>query len=202
MKRFVISIISAIVPLSVVLAQSPSGHIDGHDYVDLGLSVKWATCNVGAGTPSDYGDYYAWGETVTKMIYSKNNCKTYGKRIADVAANPHYDVVRAAWGGKWRMPTNAEMQELIDNCTWTWTTDGDRVGYMVTGSNGNSIFLPAAGWRDGKSLEYPGQFGCYWCSSPLDDDAKSSYNLYFASYSHISVSSYRLNGYTIRPVTE
>ena len=203
MKRIVIFILSAILlPLSVVMAQSAGGTISGHEYVDLGLSVKWATCNVGATTPSDYGDYYAWGETSTKSSYTKKNNKSYSKRIADIAGKAQYDVARAKWGDKWRMPTKAEMQELIENCTWTWTTQGDHVGYKVTGKNGNSIFLPAAGWRDGKKLDYDGKFGCYWCSTPHEKDAKSSYNLYFASYCHISVSSYRLNGFSLRPVTE
>lgn len=203
MKRFTIFLLWALsMQVSMIMAQSASGSIAGHEYVDLGLSVKWATCNLGASSPSDCGDYYAWGETSTKSSYTEKNNKTCGKKIADISGKVKYDVARAKWGGKWRIPTKAEMEELKCQCTWTWATQDGSDGYEITGKNGNSIFLPAAGWRDGKKLDYDGKFGCYWCSTPHEKDAQSSYNLYFASYCHISVSSYRLNGFSLRPVTE
>ena len=87
--------------------------INGHEYVDLGLSVKWATCNIGAETPWDYGDYFAWGETEPKDDYSSGNCLTYGIELPDISGDPEYDAARAGWGGTWRMPTGTEMDELI-----------------------------------------------------------------------------------------
>ncbi|MCD8303544.1 MAG: hypothetical protein LUC86_01770, partial [Prevotellaceae bacterium] len=129
-----------------------SGYINGHEYVDLGLSVKWATCNVGGSYPSVYGDYYAWGETSTKSSYDEDNCKTYNVSMGSIAGNSSYDAARANWGGTWRLPTADEIDELIDKCDWEWTTRGGHAGYKVTGPNGNSIFLPAAGWRYGTSL--------------------------------------------------
>ena len=132
------------------------GKHEGHGYVDLGLSVKWATCNVGATSPEDYGDYFAWGETETKSEYTEENSATYGLSISQLESqgyidgagnlNPQYDAAAANWGGDWRMPTVAEMWELINNCTWTWTTQNGVSGYNVEGPNGNSIFLPAAGY--------------------------------------------------------
>ena len=97
--------------------------INGHQYVDLGLSVVWATCNVGASSASGYGDYYAWGETYTKTSYDKDNCQTWGKETGDISGTAR-DVARAKRGGTWRMPTSDEWQELVDYCTWRWTAQG------------------------------------------------------------------------------
>lgn len=131
---------------------------NGHAYVDLGLSVKWATCNVGASSPEEYGNYYAWGETTTKSSYTEDNSKTDGVSMSSsIAGDASYDAARANWGGTWRLPTASESQELIDNCTWTWTTQGGKNGYKVTSEkNGNSIFLPAAGCRYSMTLYYGG----------------------------------------------
>ncbi len=154
---------------------------DCMEAVDLGLSVKWATCNVGASSPEDYGDYFAWGETQPKDYYNwstykwcngssstltkYNNSSSYGtvdnKKTLELAD----DAARANWGGAWRMPTDAEMTELREQCTWTWTTLNGVNGYKVTGTNGNSIFLPAAGYRYDSSLGYAGNRGTYWTSS-------------------------------------
>ena len=95
--------------------------INGHEYVDLGLSVKWATCNVGASKPEDYGNDYAWGETSTKSSYTSDSSKTYGKQMNDIKGNSQYDAARANWGGTWRLPTGAELEELKNKCTWRWT---------------------------------------------------------------------------------
>ncbi len=84
------------------------GKPEGHEYVDLGLSVKWATCNVGATKPEEYGNYYAWGETATKSEYTEDNSLTYGKQMRDISGNAQYDAATANWGGTWRMPTNDE----------------------------------------------------------------------------------------------
>ena len=142
----------------------PTGYHEGHGYVDLGLpsGLKWATCNVSASGSSDYGDYFAWGKTSPKSTDVSDNHKVWG----DISGNPSLDAAAAKWGGGWRMPTKAEFQELIDNCTWTWTTHGGHHGYKVTGPNGNSIFLPAAGWLDdGRSNIQSDVRGSYWSSN-------------------------------------
>ena len=136
----------------------------GHDYVDLGLSVKWATCNIGAETPSDYGDRFAWGETETKQEYTKQNSRYYKREKTDNrmshTLSAEHDAASTNWGGSWRMPTEAEFQELIDNCTWEFTILGEREGYKVTSKkNGKNIFLPAT-MRFGTN-----NCGVYWSST-------------------------------------
>lgn len=170
-------------------------------YVDLGLSVKWATCNVGASSPEEYGDYYAWGETTTKSDYSLSNSKTYGKSFNDIKGNSQYDAARANWGGDWRMPTKAEQEELLNNCTWTWTTQNGVNGYKVTSkTNGNSIFLPATGGRGGSSLYNVGSDGIYWSSTPYD--YYDAYGLYFNSDYQGMYDRSRIYGLSVRPVVE
>ena len=175
----------------------------GHDWVDLGLpsGLKWATCNVGASSPSDYGDYYAWGEISTKSSYDENNSTTYGKKIGDIAGNPTYDVVRAKWHGSWRLPTEKEFQELLDNCTWEWTTQDGHNGCKVTSmKNGNSIFLPAAGWRGGTSSGSLGSGGGYWSATPDESGTSYAYGLYFHEYDRSTYCYYRYYGRSVRPV--
>ncbi len=174
--------------------------INGHEYVDLGLSVKWATCNVGASKPEDYGNYYAWGETKTKSTYYDDNSVTWGKSISDIGGQSQYDAARANWGGTWRLPTRAELEELENKCIWKWTTQNGVKGYKVTGPNGNSIFLPAAGYRYGSSLDSAGEGGYYWSSS-LFESYGACY-LYFDSIRQYVNWYYRLNGLSVRPVAE
>ena len=176
---------------------------DGHEYVDLGLSVKWATCNVGASKPEEYGDYFAWGETSTKEEYTEENSLTYGKKMSDIAGNAQYDAARANWGGSWRMPTEYEWQELIDKCKWEWgKVNGVKVN-KVTGPNGNSIFLPAAGYRDGSSLYGAGSIGYYWSSTPDEGSDYRAYILFFYGGDHSMYCYYfRSSGSSVRPVLE
>ena len=181
---------------------APTGYINNYGYVDLGLSVKWATTNVGASSPSDYGYYFAWGETSTKSDYTEANSRTYRTSMGDIAGNAAYDAARANWGGTWRLPTQAECEELKYQCTWTWTTQGGHNGYCVTGKNGNSIFLPAAGSHNGSSLLDVGECGFYWSSTPYGSSAEFAYQLYFHS-SYLNVNwGYRKNGRPVRPVSE
>ena len=107
--------------------------IGGHEYVDLGLSVKWATCNIGASSPMEVGDYYAYGETFTKREYTDENYEV-------AKTNKRYDAAIVRWGNGWRMPTHEEMKELIERCDW------ERIegGFKITGPSGNSIILPDA----------------------------------------------------------
>lgn len=188
--------------------------INGHEYVDLGLpsGLKWATCNVGATSASGYGDYFAWGETRTKSSYTDDNSLTFGKSVSELRSagiigsdgnlTRSYDAARANWGGSWRMPTKAECEELVDRCKWTWTTQGGHNGYKVTGPNGKSIFLPAAGYRYGTSLNLVGELGYYWSSSPYGAHANLSYNFCFYSSSHGVDWYYRNDGQSVRPVSE
>ena len=199
-----------------------SNTINGHEWVDLGLSVKWATCNVGASSPSDYGSYFAWGETRTKSAYEWENYKfrVSGNTWENVTFSKYNtqnnrgtvdnktrldlsdDAARANWGGSWRMPTKAEQDELRAKCTWTWTTQGGKTGYKVTGKNGNSIFLPAAGLRHGASLLHAGSHGGFWSSSLPSDYPDVAYYLSFYSGNVDWYSNGRYGGFPVRPVSE
>ena len=174
---------------------------NGHAYVDLGLSVKWATCNVGASSPSAYGDYFAWGETNMKLSYYEGNCSTSGVSVSDFSGNAQYDAATANWGGSWRMPTDSEMSELLYNCTWTWTGQGYEV---KSKTNGNSIFLPAAGYKD-SYVRDAGSGGYYWVSSPYYsswEEDKYADDLYFYSTNYSSSYRSRFFGHSVRPVFE
>ena len=174
--------------------------INGHEYVDLGLSVKWATCNVGANKPEDYGNYYAWGETSTKSSYTFDNSKTFGKTMNDISGNAQYDAATANWGGSWRMPTEEELSELVDLCTWVWITQNGVNGNKVIGLNGNSIFLPAAGFRVGSSFSRAGEYGDYWGSTPEGEIKACAFS---SDSGLLGVNSYyRLDGLPIRPVSK
>ena len=201
---------------------------NGHDYVDLGLpsGLKWATCNVGATKPEEHGNYYAWGETKTKTTYDWNTYKwataTYSveydrwyletltkyntyrglgtvddKNVLDLDD----DAARTNWGGAWRMPTDDEWTELSENCEWTWTDDYNGTGVagrIVTGSNGNAIFLPAAGYRGGDSDN--AGYGYYWSSSLVTYDPYDAWTVYFTSDYDSSGDCGRDCGRSVRPV--
>ena len=163
--------------------------------------MKWATCNVGANSPEEYGDYYAWGETKTKSRYGEDNCETYNKNIDDIGGTSR-DVAHVRWGSSWRMPTKAEFEELVKKCDWKWTTLDGVSGYRVTGKNGNSIFLPAAGWRFGTSLYHAGEDGFYWSSTPLGYDIWNAYYLSFGSRLYEWGYGNRYTGRSVRPVSD
>ena len=190
-----------------------------HEYVDLGLSVKWATCNVCATKPEEYGDYFAWGETESKEVYTWKTykwCKQSFNKLTKYCTSSSYgtvdnktvldkedDAAVVNWGGAWRMPTKAEQEELRQQCTWTWTTQNGVNGYKVTSNkNGNSIFLPAAGYRDGSSLNYAGSYGLYWSSSLFTDDPDRAYELGFNSGLVDWSLDYRYCGHPVRPVCQ
>ena len=182
--------------------QNESNRVNGYEYVDLGLpsGLKWATCNVGADSPEDYGDYYAWGEIETKGEYYESNSKTYGKSISGISGSSTYDVARAKWGGSWRLPTKKELEELKNNCKWQWTSQNGKKGYKVTGPNGNSIFMPAAGNRYGSSLYDAGEYGLYWSSTPYESNDSNTYSLDFDSSYHYVNWIDRYLGQSVRPV--
>ena len=178
-------------------------HYKGHAYVDLGLSVKWATCNIGANKPEEYGDYFAWRETQTKSSYTPETSKTFGV-MGSTAEGPYssYDAAQAKWGGSWRLPLEKEQQELIDNCTWTWTIRGGHNGYKVTSKkNGNSIFLPAAGGKSETTTLGEGSQGFYWNITFSNSTFDGSGLEFEQDTIHVSYTR-RFYGLTIRPVTD
>ena len=187
-------------PTQAAASETTEDVNDVREYVDLGLSVKWATCNVGASSPEEYGNYYAWGETKTKPSYTSDNCVTLWASIDDINGT-NRDVAHIVWGGKWRMPTRVECDELITKCTWTWTTLNGVNGYKVTGKNGNSIFLPATGNRSKTSLYNAGKFSVYWSSTPDESNTENAWGLYFASDKSKTYCYNRDNGRTVRPVS-
>lgn len=192
----------SLLPLS---AEGQNGTINGYEYVDLGLlsGLKWATCNVGASSPESYGSYYAWGEVVSKSCYIYNNSVTYGKNFGDIGGDSRYDVTRKKWGSTWRLPTKAEFDELLHGCTWQWTTLRGKNGYKVTSKkNGNSIFLPAAGWYYDTRRCGEWENCYYWSSTP--DDSKNKYACFLGftgDYARTS-SSDRHCSHCVRPVSD
>ena len=152
------------------------------DYVDLGLSVKWATCNVGASSPEELGCYFAWGETTPKSSYNSSTY-TYSSNPSTLPLSK--DAASVNMGGSWRMPTFEEQKELIDECTWKWTDDYNGTGVagrIVTSKiNDNHIFLPAAGYRLSSDLYYAGSNGGYWSSSLGTSGSGYAYGLDFNS---------------------
>ena len=202
------------------------------EYVDLGLpsGLKWAKCNLGASKPSDYGDYYAWGETAPKADYDWATYKwmqagqsdskyitkytiadgetegiwydSSGNYIGDnkTALDAADDAATAKLGSPWRMPTIDEIQELIDKCTWTWTTQDGVKGHQVDGPNGNAIFLPAAGYRKVSGLKYAGSQGYCWSSSLSTTESNCAYSLDLHSDRYLIARTYRYFGYSVRPV--
>ncbi|MBR6590759.1 MAG: fimbrillin family protein [Bacteroidaceae bacterium] len=180
--------------------------------VDLGLSVKWASFNVGATKPEEYGGYYAWGETEEKEKYSTSTSLTYNLSYSELQSRgiisgdgnltASYDVAAIKWGGNWRMPTSVEIQELIEICTWTLTELNGINGYKVLGPNSNSIFLPAAGVFNPSSLNYVGESGFYWSSTSNSDDCFAhGFHFYSENYG-INRNSWCNTGHSVRPVTK
>ena len=168
--------------------------------VDLGLSVKWAAWNVGATSPEEAGGYYAWGECDTKLFYSGNNYKHYSQCRYDIS-NTLNDVAKQKWGSDWRMPTEHEMNELLNKCTWISSTVNGVKCYKVTGPNGNSIYLPFAGKRDDDYNSEVGDGGYYW-SGTYKEDYKAA-SLYFSDYNQYLDDSYsREQGRMVRAVTK
>lgn len=194
----------------ILIAQDKSDStistINGHEYVDLGLpsGLKWATCNVGAKSPEEYGDYYAWGETYTKDEYKEDNCDLWDVEMEDIGGDPEYDVATSEWGDDWRLPTEEDFDELVEECEWKWMKKKGVYGMRVKGPNGNSIFLPAAGFRYGSSLYDAGEYGSYWSSTPDESDSSNAYYLSFGSGSgkQLVYWCYRIDGQSVRPVSE
>ena len=206
--------------IEVTVSGSPQSYLtcpdDHHPHlIDLGLpsGTKWACCNVdddaSKQTPTNYGSYYAWGETEEKDYYDwstythcdglSGTCHDLGSDIAGT----QYDVAHVKWGGSWVMPTHDQLMELLDNCTYEWTTvNGVRGGKFTSKTNGGSIFLPAAGYRWNGGLYYAGSYGFYWSSTELPSLSSLAYYLDFTSdYSYWYGYDDRDSGHTVRPVS-
>ena len=190
-------------------------------WVDLGLpsGLLWADRNVGAQSPEDYGNYYAWGETKPKEVY---DWTTYAYGNDDDALTKYCyksdfglngftdnlttleasdDAATVNLGGKARTPTQDEWKELINNTTSTWTTRNGVYGRLLTAPNGKSIFLPAAGGRLGSSLTDAGEYGYYWSSALDTDDPDGAWYFLFSSgYQGMFSGYYRDNGFSVRAV--
>ncbi len=198
------------------------------EIVDLGLSVKWASFNLGATKPEEYGNYYSWGETEAMDVnspasykfsngaqaFTKYNTDPYytylGLGIIDnkIVLDPEDDAAHVILGGKWRIPSKAEIEELIANCTWTWnwtgTTESGLAGYKVVsnipGYTDKWIFLPAPGKRSGPDLYNEENYGHYWSSDLYTDDPAYAYSLFFSPVYKALSNTARHFGISIRPV--
>ena len=164
-----------------------TGVHNGYDYVDLGLSVRWATCNVGANSPEVYGSYFAWGETSAKTDYGSITQNSIRKDIGVNISGSSYDAAHTNLGGNWRMPTKIEFQELIDNCKWKPARYKGTDGFCITGPNGKAIFIPAAGYYSEKE-KHSGYFITLWTATAEMD---SQYNQCWVYHVHIDNNKYQ-----------
>lgn len=198
------------------VGKADTGNIDGYDFVDLGLpsGLKWATKNIGADEVSDWGNYYSWGEIAPSYDYSEENCKTYETKFSELRKNGDIDalgnltakkdVASKNWSENWRMPTFAEYEELINNCTWEWVSlegvNGYKIGSKKEG-NSNSIFMPAAGCV-GYLSGMENSLGMYWTSTFHDYNSYSAYCLSFNRGGTNLENYLRYYGCTVRPVSD
>ncbi len=184
-----------------------SGNPDESKYVDLGLSVKWAKCNIDANSPEEIGSYFAWGETATKTEYSESNYfdksyskfKNSGKKIICGTTN---DIATKRLGKSWQMPTKKQIDELVNNLEWSYTTINGQEVLEGIASNGNSIIFPITGMYAGSSIQSKSQ-GCYWGGelyANANDNSKASMFSFFKGQSPRSSNYYRYEGMAIRPV--
>lgn len=186
--------------------------LESHEWVDLGLpsGIKWATCNLGAYSPEQYGYYYAWGENV-KTQSESTRYSTYGKNGEELFSNgiidtngslkSSHDMVHNILSGSWRLPTKKEFQELIDNCIWTYTILNGVDCFKVMGPNRQSIYLPAAGYYEKNTVCEIGKSGGYWSSS-TNGNSFSASALQFDKDSYEIIHGIRYYRYSVRPVKE
>ncbi len=173
------------------------GIVAGRHWVDMGTSVMWSICNVGATSATDAGGYYAWGETENKRTYSERTSSMMNIRLGDISGDPQLDVARVKWGDTWRLPTKDEFQELIDNCTWEFENNTMK----ITADNGNVLYFPLGGLQVGAATYEAGTLGGYWTSS--SDDPKEAYLAAFAVGNSPRIGSFdRFMGLCVRPVID
>ena len=201
-----------------VHARAITDTIPHHEFVDLGLpsGTLWATCNVGANAPEDSGDHFAWGETEPKELYSWENYKwcngsynsltkyctdsRYGNVDNKTELDPEDDAATVNWGSSWRTPTRQQHEELMNSCNWEKTVVNNVNGFLVTGPNGNTMFLPAADYGEiGSNLNAVGSFGFYWSRTSDISDSHWAYILNFYTEAE-GAYGYRKSGFSVRPV--
>jgi hypothetical protein len=192
---------------------------NNHKYVDLGLpsGTLWATCNIGASKPEEYGDYFAWGETAPKEIYTWETYKwcngtndtmtkyctdsSFGTVDGKTELLPEDDAAYVNWGTSWRMPTQEQCIELSNNCTWTWTMLNGVNGHLITGPNGNTMFLPAAGDRYNNKVGDLGSYGQFWSRTLNSSTQDTAYILFLHSYGLSGINANnRYFGFSVRAV--
>lgn len=210
-KTFAILVIMASTIMFSCTKDDSDGKIEGHEYVDLGLpsGIKWATCNIGAKTPEDYGDYFAWGETSPKAEYTEENSLTHRVKMKDISGSARYDAATANWGSLWRMPTKDEIEELSFYCKFDWMQIDSVYVAKVIGPNGNSITLPVAGFIDGSILFDSDRRGLYCSSTPFENNTVFDYYTDTYTYKlefrnddcYVDHGGYRASGTPIRPVS-
>lgn len=223
MTNYIFLAASFLLPLSLSAQKMPkptvSGKTAGHSYVDLGLpsGTLWATCNLGARKPTDFGSYFAWGETEQKEDYFwrsyafgfKNLFKycsheEYGQVDNLSSLQPDDDAAAVLWGRGWQMPSREQLKELLERCDWEWTDNfagTDVAGSLgISRANGRLIFLPAAGFYGNADLVHDGAQACYWSSSLADDDY-GAHALFFLPADALWKPQSRYTGLPIRPVT-
>ncbi len=208
--------------IAIILGGGDTPIPEDHEWVDLGLpsGTLWATCNVGANAPEEYGDYFAWGETEPKQTYEWSNYKwgdPYAQgRLSKYVTKREYgtidyktdletedDAASVNWGPKWCMPSLEQQEELAEKCTWEWTSMNGVNGYLVTGPNGNRLFLPAPGYYDGSSFYDEGSFGEYWSRTLRMDLALEAHILHLYGGYYGSVSFFEMTrekGLSVRAV--
>lgn len=184
-----------------------------NERIDLGLSsgILWATCNIGASSPSEIGDFFAWGEKEPKDTYgwetyklcrgSYNSIFKYNEADGKNVLDSQDDVAKSRLGGEWRIPTKEDMEELVKECEWKWTSQNGQLGWMVIGSNNNYIFLPASGSASSYRIAGVNELGRYWTAT-RDESNYSAYNLRFKEGTDtiVVVDDTRFYGRTVRPV--
>ena len=200
---------------NVVKISEPDGFVNGHGYVDLGLpsKTKWATCNIGANSPEDYGYYLAWGEIEQKNEYKWKETPLCGVAIDDISNSENYDVAKIKWGNGWSIPTKYQWDELIRCCKIKVTKKNGVNGIMFVGRNGKSVFFPSGGRKLDTLLQFEGDDGYYWSSNAdYTYRGKSGYSPdgYSTSF-HTTITStgmafpepeWRGYGLNIRPITK
>ena len=216
MKKKLFTLLFALFAI-VTTAYAQENTIDGHEYVDLGLpsGTLWATCNVGATKPEEYGLYFAWGETVGytsdtsdghrfiweayKWSYGSRSLKKYTGRDGKTELDLEDDAAYVNWGSNWRMPSKEQQDELRSQCKWEWTQLNGVYGCKVTGPNGKSIFLPAGGYRYDLYSDFVIYYGFLWSRSLITSDPIRAYTLTFGSSVYFS-KRYRELGQNVRPI--
>lgn len=177
--------------------------------VDLGLSVIWASCNVGGNNPEDFGRYFAWGEIEDKSTYDWENyrlgsesvqTKYYPPKDGKYRLETSDDAANVIQKEGWRIPIDEEVVELIKLCKWEWTRINGVKGFSIEGPNGNSIFLPASGYREGNDFYSAGEYGSYWTSSLDEGYTCEAYSLDFFDRNAFLYFSDRCKGFVIRAV--